>query len=234
MSSTGEVVRRPVTAPTPPPQALTVFGPALEAAAVYADLLAGPAVERGLVGPREADRIWERHLLNCAVIAPLLPAGSVVDLGSGAGLPGIVLALLRPDCTFTLVDATRRRTDFLAEVVDRLGLTAVSVRWARAEELAGTLSADVVVARAVAPLERLVRWGLPLLRPGGELLALKGAGAEDEANRAAAAVRAAGGGDVRVERCGEGVVDPPATVVRVRGTRSDRTRQRRKEERRGR
>jgi 16S rRNA (guanine527-N7)-methyltransferase len=217
----------------PPPAAAALFGAELPRAVAYAELLAGPGVERGLVGPREADRIWERHLLNCAPLAALLPAGDVLDLGSGAGLPGVVLALLRPDCRLVLVDATRRRTEFLAEVADRLGLSAVTVRWARAEELAGSMVADAVVARAVAPLERLVGWSLPLLRVGGELLALKGETAAAEAAAAAPAIRAAGGGDVRVERCGVGVVDPPPTVVRIRRVGAARA-VRRKEARRGR
>ncbi|MFL6138951.1 MAG: 16S rRNA (guanine(527)-N(7))-methyltransferase RsmG [Frankiaceae bacterium] len=219
--------------PAAPPVAAAVFGQALERAVAYAELLAGPGVERGLLGPHEADRIWERHLLNCAPLAALLPAGSALDLGSGAGLPGVVLALLRPDCTFVLVDATRRRTEFLAEVIDRLGLPGVTVRWARAEELAGAVLVDAVVARAVAPLDRLARWSMPLLRPGGELLAIKGETADEEAASAAAAVLAAGGTDIRVVRCSSGVVDLATTVVRVRRQDAGRT-GRRKEGRRGR
>jgi len=204
------------TPPPAPPAAHAVFGDALDRAVAYAGLLAGEAVTRGLIGPREVPRLWERHLLNCAVLAGALPdGGRVVDLGSGAGLPGVVLALLRPDCTFELVDATRRRTDFLGEVTAALGLGNASVHWARAEQLAGSIAADAVVARAVAPLDRLVAWAVPLLRPGGELIAVKGAGAAAEVAETRDAVRRAGGGEAHIEEWGAGVVEPPATVVRV-------------------
>lgn len=212
-------------APPPAPEAAwAVFGDALPRVAAYAALLAGEAVTRGLIGPREVPRLWERHLLNCGVVAGALPEGSrVVDLGSGAGLPGIVLALLRPDCTFELVDATRRRTDFLSEAATGLDLRNVTVRWARAEQLAGSTAADVVVARAVAPLDRLAGWAVPLLRPGGELLAIKGAGAATEATETRVAVMRAGGGEPRIEEWGAGLVDPPATVVRIRRTATGAT-----------
>lgn len=149
----------------------------------YVEWLVGAGVERGLIGPREADRIWPRHVLNCAVLAGLLPPDcrSVCDLGSGAGLPGLVLAILRPDLQVVLLEPLLRRTTFLDEVVTDLGLDQVRVVRARAEEYASTgPDHDVVVARAVAPLTRLVGWALPLLRPGGTLLALKGASADDE------------------------------------------------------
>ena len=183
----------------PPPQAVEVFGPALAQVTAYAQLLAGPGVERGLLGPREAPRLWERHLLNCAGVAELLGEGEVVaDVGSGAGLPGIVLALLRPDVTVLLVEPLLRRSTFLEQVVHELGLRTAVVRRARAEELAGSVLVDTVVARAVAPLDRLVGWSLPLLRPGGRLLALKGERADGELAACGAALRAAGasGGEV--------------------------------------
>jgi len=139
-----------------PDAAGRVFGDALPQVEAYAELLAGPGVERGLLGPREAPRLWERHLLNCAGLAELLEPGEVVaDVGSGAGLPGVVLALLRPDVTVVLVEPLLRRSTFLEEVVAVLGLRTAVVRRARAEELAGTLLVDTVVARAVAPLDRL-------------------------------------------------------------------------------
>ena len=138
----------------------------------------------------------------------------MVDLGSGAGLPGIPLALARPDLSVVLVEPLARRVDWLREVVEDLGLP-VEVERGRAEESgvrARWEGADVVTARAVAPLARLAGWALPLLRTGGALLALKGASAADEVARDAAAVRRLGGGRPRVVRCGVGVVDPPSTV----------------------
>src|SRR6516165_7275080 len=142
--------------PVTPPQAERVFGPATAAAEHYARLLAGPAVARGLIGPREVPRLWERHLLNSAAVAELVPHPcSLVDLGSGAGLPGIVLALLLPDVTVTLLEPMLRRVTFLEECVHALGLANAQVCRGRAEDLAGQLAADVVTARAVAPLGRL-------------------------------------------------------------------------------
>jgi 16S rRNA (guanine527-N7)-methyltransferase len=199
----------------PPPAAATVFGPSLPTIERYAELLATAGIERGLLGPREADRLWERHLLNCGVVAPLLRGPLVLDLGSGAGLPGLVLAVARPDLTFLLVDATRRRVTFLEEAVEQLGLPNVSARWARAEELAGAVAADEVVARAVAPLDRLVAWSLPLLRPAGRLLAIKGATATDEVAATAKAISRAGGGRPRLLECGTGVLHDPVAVVEV-------------------
>ena len=142
-------------------------------------------MRRGLIGPREVPRLWERHLLNCAVLGELLPEGaSLCDVGSGAGLPGIPLALARPDVRITLLEPLLRRTTFLDEVVRQLGLENVTVLRGRAEEMVGKLPpVDVVTARAVAPLDRLAGWGLPLLRPYGEMLALKGDTAEQELRR---------------------------------------------------
>jgi 16S rRNA (guanine527-N7)-methyltransferase len=181
----------------------------------YADLLATAGIERGLIGPGESDRIWERHLLNCAVVAPALGGPRVLDLGSGAGLPGIVLAVLRPDLAFVLLDATQRRVQFLDEVSAALGLANVTTRWGRAESLAGQVDADEVVARAVAPLGRLAAWALPLLRPGGRLLAIKGATAVEEVAAESDGVRGAGGEVRGVREYGVGLVDPPAVVVEV-------------------
>jgi 16S rRNA (guanine527-N7)-methyltransferase len=207
----------------PPPAAVAVFGAELPRVAEYAGLLATEGTVRGLLGPREVPRLWERHLLNCGVVAELLPAAArVVDVGSGAGLPGIVLALARPDVTVTLVEPLARRVAFLAECQQRLALANVAVRRGRAEEadvLAELGGADIVTARAVAPLDRLAGWCLPLLRPGGRLLALKGEGAEQEVAAAEAALTRFGGSATRVVRCGASVVSPPTTVVSVmRGT----------------
>lgn len=203
--------------------ARTLFGDRLDLAAAYAELLATDGVVRGLIGPRETPRLWDRHLLNCAAMAERIPEGaSVIDVGSGAGLPGLVLAIARPDLTVTLVEPLARRTSFLIEAVQHLGLTrSVRVFRGRAEEAAAgsrdrePLSADIVTARAVAALDRLAAWCLPLAVPGGRLVALKGASAAEEIAEHAAAVARLGGGEPELHRCGTGVIDPPATVVEV-------------------
>ncbi|WBB94486.1 16S rRNA (guanine(527)-N(7))-methyltransferase RsmG [Verrucosispora sp. WMMC514] len=197
-----------------------LFGVRLDVAAGYAELLATDGVVRGLIGPREAPRIWDRHLLNCATVAELVPPhASVLDVGSGAGLPGLVLAIARPDLAVTLIEPLARRTAFLEEAVEALGLTdSVRVFRGRAEEAVGRADAvpgEVVTARAVAPLDRLASWCLPLTRVGGRLLALKGVSAAEEIAEHAEAVHRLGGGRPVLHRCGEGVVDPPTTVVEI-------------------
>jgi 16S rRNA (guanine527-N7)-methyltransferase len=202
----------------PPPQARAVFGTALGLAERYAQLLAGPGTERGLIGPREVGRLWDRHLMNCAAIAELVPqptAGrSLIDLGSGAGLPGIVLAMLLPDAEITLLEPLARRVTFLEECVRALGLRNAAIYRGRAEDAAGQLAADVVTARAVAPLERLAGLALGVARPGGLVLAMKGAGAAQEVERARPALRRLGARDVAVVQAGSDRVSPPPTVVR--------------------
>ncbi len=203
--------------PPAPEAAREVFGERYADAVRYAELLADAGVRRGLIGPREVPRLWERHLLNCAVLSEVIPQGvSVCDVGSGAGLPGIPLALTRPDLSITLLEPLLRRTTFLEEVVRLLGLTKVTVVRGRAEEMVGKLPAvDVVTARAVAPLDRLAGWGLPLLRPHGEMSVLKGDTAEEELKAARAALSRLGAVETSVVQVGEGIVDPLATVVRV-------------------
>ncbi len=182
----------------------------------YARLLAGPAVTRGLIGPREVPRLWERHLLNSAAVAGLVPHPcTLIDLGSGAGLPGIVLALMLPDVTVTLLEPMLRRVTFLEECVSALGLENARVCRGRAEDLAGQLSADVVTARAVAPLDRLAALALGLVRPGGIVLAIKGANARREVAAARHVLGRLGVRSVDVVRAGGGKVDPAATVVRL-------------------
>ena len=199
--------------------AAEVFGDRLGLAVEYARLLVTDGVVRGLIGPREAPRIWERHLVNCAVLSEIIPIGaSVVDVGSGAGLPGIVLAVARPDLQMTLVEPLARRTAFLSEAVTALGLDAtVTVVRGRAEDVVDgpPAGADVVTARAVAPLDRLAGWCLPLAKVCGRLLALKGATAAEEAAEHRDAVAALGGGEPVIRLCGEGLIDPPTTVIEV-------------------
>lgn len=193
-----------------------VFGDALPVAERYAAFLGTVGVERGLIGPREVDRLWERHLINCAVVSAVVPPDAqVVDIGSGAGLPGLVLAIVRPDLRITLLEPLLRRTTFLTECVEMLDLRNVVVRRARAEEVAGLMSMDVATARAVAPLERLANWALPLLRPGGELLALKGERAAAELEEAEPVLKRHGVRDTELLQVGRGMVDPPTTLVRV-------------------
>lgn len=200
-----------------PPAAELVFGDRIGLAQQYVEHLATTGVEWGLLGPREVPRLWERHVLNCAVVAELIPEGSLfADVGSGAGLPGIAVAVCRPDLQVVLVEPLLRRVEWLQLVVADLGLTQVQVRRARAEDLAGKLVVPVVTARAVAPLDRLARWGLPLLAPGGELLAIKGRTAAAELEQTRAGVRRAGGVASEIVTVGAAVLDEGVTVVRVR------------------
>jgi 16S rRNA (guanine527-N7)-methyltransferase len=194
--------------------AAAMFGDALPQAEKYAALLTGAGVERGVVGPAEADRIWDRHLLNCGVLARLLPAkGTLVDLGSGAGLPGIVLAILLPGVRVTLLEPLARRVDFMTECVAELGLTNTDVVRGRAEDLAGRLVADIVTSRAVAPLDKLVTLSLGLSRPGGRVLAMKGSSAEAELAKARPVLARLGVTDARVVQAGSADSGAAATVV---------------------
>jgi 16S rRNA (guanine527-N7)-methyltransferase len=190
-----------------------VYPDAAENLVRFAHWLAGAGVERGFLGPREVDRIWDRHIANCAVVEELIPANSkVFDIGSGAGLPGLVLAIVRPDITIGLIEPLMRRSEFLKEVVADLGLAdRVTVMRGRAEELKGQ-TAPVVTARAVAPLGKLLTWSLPLTTKGGVILAMKGSSA---ANEIAEAKEILNGRKVEIVLCGEGVVDPQTTVVQV-------------------
>lgn len=218
-----------VTDPLPPTDlaepaiaqaAREVFGDRLDGAVRFAELLAGAGVDRGLIGPREVGRLWARHLLNCAALATLVPADArAVDVGSGAGLPGVVLALARPDVQVDLVEPMLRRTTFLHEVVAELGLTdGVTVHRGRAEESAiraAVGSAELVTARAVAPLDRLMTWCLPLLVTGGELLALKGANATAEVAAHRQLADRLGGSEPEVLTVDTGIPDQQAHIVRV-------------------
>lgn len=210
-----------------PDIAKLVFGEHVDRAAEFVRLLEEHGVERGLIGPREVDKIWDRHVLNSAVIEEVIAKGHrVVDVGSGAGLPGVPLAIARPDLRVTLLEPTARRVAWLEEVVERLELDNVTVVRGRAEE--GPVkdrlkNSDVVTARAVAPLEKLAKWCLPLLKGGGQMVALKGERAQEELDRDGTAVQRAGGVNGHVVVVGADVLEVPTTVLIVeRQTRRDR------------
>ena len=198
-------------------EATAVFGDVLDKARRYAELLATDGVTRGLIGPREAGRLWDRHLLNCAVVAELLPErGQLVDIGSGAGLPGIVLAMLRPSLDVILLEPLLRRSTFLSECVAELELPNARVLRARAEDKAAAgIRADIATARAVAPLDRLANWANGLLRPGGQLLAIKGQSAAAELAAAKPVLSRLGARSAEVLQAGHGRVVDATTVVRV-------------------
>jgi 16S rRNA (guanine527-N7)-methyltransferase len=210
-SGTGDEPSAPLLA-----VAADVFGDRLEKAREYAEFLATEGVTRGLIGPRETTRLWDRHLLNSAFVAELLPdRGELVDIGSGAGLPGVVLALLRPSFRVILLESMLRRCVFLEECVARLGLENVQVVRARAEDMAGVIRADVVIARAVAPLDRLAGWAAGLLRPGGEILAIKGQSAAEELAAAKPVLSRLDVRSAEVLHAGRGRVVTATTVIRV-------------------
>ncbi|WP_254848447.1 16S rRNA (guanine(527)-N(7))-methyltransferase RsmG [Mycobacterium sp. SP-6446] len=205
---------------TPTPDlAAAIFGPHISIAQRYAELLASAGVERGLLGPREVDRVWDRHLLNSVAVGELLDPGErVVDIGSGAGLPGIPLAIARPDLQVVLLEPLLRRSEFLNEAVAELGLAVEVVRgraeepWVR-ERYGGR---DAAVSRAVAALDKLTKWSMPLLRPGGRMVAIKGERARDELRAHRRVMAASGAVDARVVTCGANYLRPPATVVLAR------------------
>jgi 16S rRNA (guanine527-N7)-methyltransferase len=202
--------------PPAPDVATGVFASALPVAERFADFLASAGTERGLIGPREVPRLWDRHLLNCAVLCDLMPAeATVCDIGSGAGLPGLVVAIRRSDLRVTLVEPLLRRTAFLEEAVELLGLTNVEVLRARAEALHGSREFDVVTSRAVAALDKLLGWSLPLVRRGGLLLAMKGASAAEELAGAGDVLERLGGHGPEIVHIGSDQLSVPTTVVRV-------------------
>ena len=190
-----------------------VFGSRLPLAQEYHDSLATDGSTRGFIGPREVPRLWDRHIINCAVVKQAISEGAtVIDVGSGAGLPGIPLAIARPDLRITLIEPLLKRYNYLNEVVEELGLDNVTVLRGRAEEgpiKKAVAGADVVTSRAVAPLGKLAKWSLPLVRKGGEMIALKGSSVHEELERDAADIKKAGGGKAEV-RTIEGT-----TIIRV-------------------
>lgn len=226
-----------------PESANEVFGDRVELAEAYATILSDEGVLRGLIGPREPARLWSRHIMNSAVIGEAIgPDLRVTDIGTGAGFPGVPLAIARPDLEVILVEPLLRRTSFLDEVVERLSLANVTVLRGRAEEkpiIAEAGNADVVTSRAVAPLDRLARWSAPLIRVGGQLIALKGQTAGEEISEHRGAVEQLGLTDLTVREVGAGVVDPVSTLligtrVETAADRKARARAERREQRRGR
>lgn len=193
-----------------------VFGDRLPLAERYVQHLATSGIERGLIGPREVPRLWERHVLNCAVVQELIEQGaSVADVGSGAGLPGLCLAIARPDLSLTLIEPLERRVIWLTEVVDDLGLENVDIMRSRAEQAVGMVDADYVTARAVSALVGLLDITLPILRGTGQLLALKGRSAAEEITKAQKKLNKYGVRETEILVAGENLLEEPTTVVRV-------------------
>lgn len=198
-----------------PAVAADIFGDRLPLAEAYHESLATTAAERGFIGPKEVDRLWSRHILNCAVVAEAFGANeSVADIGSGAGLPGIPLAIARPDLSVTLIEPLLKRSTYLGEVVDELELSNVTVIRGRAEEQAKALF-DAVTSRAVAPLGKLAGWSLPLVRSGGSMVAMKGASVSEELERDAKIIAKAGGIDAEILTAGDGLLEQPTTLIRI-------------------
>ncbi|WP_342320191.1 16S rRNA (guanine(527)-N(7))-methyltransferase RsmG [Corynebacterium mayonis] len=203
------------TAEAVPAAATKIFGERLDMAIGYHRLLAQVASVRGFIGPKEVGRLWSRHILNCAVVSEALAAGiSVADIGSGAGLPGVALAIARPDLNITLIEPLLKRSTFLREVVDELGLDNVTVVRGRAEEQGKSLF-DATTSRAVAPLGKLVGWSLPLVKVGGSMVAMKGSTVGEELKRDAAQIKKAGGGKAEIFTVGQTLLDEPTTVISI-------------------
>ncbi|MET4541584.1 MULTISPECIES: 16S rRNA (guanine(527)-N(7))-methyltransferase RsmG [Micrococcaceae] len=193
-----------------------IFGERLDLAKRYVEHLATSGTERGLIGPREIPRLWSRHVLNCAVIESAIAMDShVADVGSGAGLPGLCLAIARPDLELTLIEPLERRVIWLQEVVDDLGLDNVTIMRTRAELAVGMVDADVVTARAVSALSNLAGLTIPLLNGRGEVVAIKGRSAAEEIEKARKVIRKLGGVETSVVVCGQELLEEPTTVVRI-------------------
>ncbi|HKX68481.1 MAG TPA: 16S rRNA (guanine(527)-N(7))-methyltransferase RsmG [Intrasporangium sp.] len=205
--------------PATPAAAATVFGEQLPRAEEFVRILADTGISHGLIGPREAPRLWDRHVLNCALVHYLIPADArgqrVLDIGSGAGLPGLALAIARPDLEVHLVEPLSRRTGWLSGVVAQLDLDNVVIHTARAESMWDRITAPWVTARAVSGIVQLAQWTLPLLTPRGSLLALKGSRAAAELAEHRAALQRLGVVHADVEPIGEGMVADPTIVLRV-------------------
>jgi 16S rRNA (guanine527-N7)-methyltransferase len=198
-----------------PAVAASLFGDHIEHARRFTADLAREGETRGLIGPLELPRLWSRHVVNSALVAPLLRPGRVGDVGSGAGLPGLVLAIARPDVALVLIEPMERRVDWLTEEADALGLDNVEVVRARAEEAQLGEPLDQVTARAVSALSKLLPLTAPLLRPGGEFIVMKGARVDEEIAAAQKVIRKLGLQNVTVEILGEGIVPDPTRVFRA-------------------
>jgi 16S rRNA (guanine527-N7)-methyltransferase len=198
-----------------PPEAAALFGSNVDVARQFTRNLAEQGEERGLIGPLELPRLWSRHILNCAIVAPLLHPGRVGDVGSGAGLPGLVLAIARPDVSFVLIEPMERRIAWLTEQVGELGLSNVEIVRARAEEAKLPSPLDQVTARAVSAFRKLIPLTAPLVRSGGELVLMKGAGAAAEIDAAAKEIKRYRLSNVEVITLGEGVLNEVTRVIRA-------------------
>jgi 16S rRNA (guanine527-N7)-methyltransferase len=205
----------PETLEAEPAAAVTLFGNQIAVARAFAGNLADQGEKRGLIGPLELPRLWTRHILNSAIVAPLLRPGRVGDVGSGAGLPGLVLAIARPDVSFVLIEPMERRVAWLNDQVSALGLDNVEVLRSRAEDVRLETPLDQVTARAVSAFRTLIPLTAPLLRVGGELVLMKGAGAPAEVEAAAKAIRKYKLTDVEVITLGDGVLDEVTRVIRA-------------------
>lgn len=205
---------------TTPPAAAEIFGDNLEKAIAYHESLATDGSIRGFIGPREVPRLWDRHILNCGVIGEAMDEGiSVADIGSGAGLPGIPLAIARPDLKITLIEPLLKRSVYLNEVKEALQLDNVTVIRGRAEEKIVRKQVglvDLVTSRAVAPLGKLATWSLPLVKIGGRMVAMKGSSVEEEIERDVKEIRKAGGSDIKVYTVGDQLLSEPTTLISIR------------------
>jgi len=198
-----------------PESAKAIFGPHIEKARAFAQTLANDSDDLGLLGPRELDKLWSRHILNSAVVAETVkPGDHVADVGSGAGLPGIPMAIALPGAHFVLIEPMERRSNWMLEVIQELGLTNVEVRRSRAEEVLN-LKFDIVTARAVAALDKLLRLTVPLLKPGGSLIALKGSKAAEEIVAAKKLQKKLGIASFEIQICGEKFLAEPTSVVKT-------------------
>jgi 16S rRNA (guanine527-N7)-methyltransferase len=198
-----------------PESAKAIFGPQIEKARAFAQNLANDSDDLGLLGPRELDKLWSRHILNSAVVAETVKAGDLVaDVGSGAGLPGIPMAIALPEAHFVLIEPMERRSTWMLEVIQELGLANVEVRRARAEEVLD-LKFDIVTARAVAALDKLLKLTVPLLKPGGSLIALKGSKAVEEIEAAKKLQKKLGIASFEIQICGEKFLAEPTSVVKT-------------------